>query len=28
MVSWFFSHLQRGNQIIVSELADYEVRRH
>lgn len=27
IVSWFFSHLQRGNQLIVSELADYEVRR-
>jgi len=27
VVSWFFSHLQRGNQFIVSELADYELRR-
>ena len=27
IVSWFFSHLRQGNQIIVSELADYEVRR-
>jgi hypothetical protein len=27
IVSWFFTHLKNGHQIIVSELADYEVRR-
>lgn len=27
IVAWFFSHLRQGNQIIVSDLADYEVRR-
>jgi predicted nucleic acid-binding protein len=27
IVAWFFSHLRQGNQIIISELADYEVRR-
>jgi len=27
IVSWFFRHLQQGNQMVVSELADYEVRR-
>lgn len=23
IVAWFFRHLQKGNQLIVSELADY-----